>query len=33
VVAGATERLRLVTSVLVLPYRDPVLTAKPLPPN
>ena len=28
VVAGATERLRLVTSVLVLPYRDPVLTAK-----
>jgi alkanesulfonate monooxygenase SsuD/methylene tetrahydromethanopterin reductase-like flavin-dependent oxidoreductase (luciferase family) len=28
VVAGATERLRLVTSVLVLPYRNPVLTAK-----
>ena len=25
---GATERLRLVTSVLVLPYRNPVLTAK-----
>ena len=30
VVAGATERLRLVTSVLVLPYRNPVLTAKML---
>ena len=28
VVAGATEKLRLVTSVLVLPYRNPVLTAK-----
>ena len=28
VVAGATERLRLVTSVLVLPCRNPVLTAK-----
>jgi probable F420-dependent oxidoreductase len=28
VVAGATERLRLVTSVLVLPHRNPVLTAK-----
>src|SRR5271163_242991 len=28
VVAGATERLRLVTSVLVLPYRNPVVTAK-----
>ena len=28
VMAGATERLRLVTSVLVLPYRNPVLTAK-----
>src|SRR5260370_36733737 len=28
VVAGATERLRLVTSVLVLPYRNPVLSAK-----
>ena len=28
VVAGATERLRLVTSVLVLPYRNPVMTAK-----
>ena len=27
-VAGATERLRLVTSVLVLPYRNPLLTAK-----
>ena len=28
VVSGATEKLRLVTSVLVLPYRNPVLTAK-----
>jgi len=28
VVAGATEKVRLVTSVLVLPYRNPVLTAK-----
>jgi probable F420-dependent oxidoreductase len=28
VVAGATERLRLVTSVIVLPYRNPVLSAK-----
>src|SRR5215470_9134493 len=28
VVAGATEKLRLVTSVLVLPYGNPVLTAK-----
>jgi probable F420-dependent oxidoreductase len=28
VAAGATDRLRLVTSVLVLPYRNPVLTAK-----
>jgi probable F420-dependent oxidoreductase len=28
VVAGATDKLRLVTSVLVLPYRNPVLTAK-----
>ncbi len=28
VVAGATQHLRLVTSVLVLPYRNPVLTAK-----
>src|SRR3954469_341046 len=28
VVAGATERLRLVPSVLFLPYRNPVLTAK-----
>src|SRR6476469_8162845 len=28
VVAGATQKLRLVTSVLVLPYRNPVLTAK-----
>lgn len=27
-VAGATETLRLVSSVLVLPYRNPVLTAK-----
>jgi len=27
-VAGATEKLRLVSSVLVLPYRNPVLTAK-----
>ncbi len=27
-VAGRTERLRLVTSVLILPYRNPVLTAK-----
>ena len=27
-VVGATERLRLVTCVLVLPYRNPVLTAK-----
>lgn len=27
-VAGATEQVRLVTSVLVLPYRNPVLTAK-----
>jgi hypothetical protein len=26
VVAGATERPRLVTSVLVLPYRNPVPT-------
>ena len=30
VVAGASQRLRLVTSVLVLPYRNPVLTAKML---
>jgi len=29
-VAGATERLRLVTSVMILPYRNPVLTAKML---
>jgi alkanesulfonate monooxygenase SsuD/methylene tetrahydromethanopterin reductase-like flavin-dependent oxidoreductase (luciferase family) len=28
VVAGATERLWFVTSALVLPYRNPVLTAK-----
>src|SRR6202012_2650332 len=28
VVGGATDRLRLVTSLLVLPYRNPVLTAK-----
>src|SRR5215471_18123179 len=27
-VAGTTERLRLVTSVLMLPYRNPLLTAK-----
>ena len=27
-VAGATQTLRLVTSVLILPYRNPVLTAK-----
>ena len=27
-VPGTTERLRLVTSVLVLPYRNPLLTAK-----
>jgi probable F420-dependent oxidoreductase len=29
-VAGATEMLRLVTSVLILPYRNPVVTAKAL---
>jgi probable F420-dependent oxidoreductase len=29
-VAGLTERLRLVTSVMILPYRNPVLTAKML---
>ncbi len=29
-VAGATETLRLVTSVLILPYRNPVVTAKTL---
>jgi probable F420-dependent oxidoreductase len=29
-VAAITERLRLVTSVLILPYRNPVLTAKML---
>ena len=28
--AGITERLRLVTSVMILPYRNPVLTAKML---
>jgi probable F420-dependent oxidoreductase len=28
--AGITERLRLVTSVIILPYRNPVLTAKML---
>jgi hypothetical protein len=28
--AGMTERLRLVTSVMILPYRNPVLTAKML---
>ncbi len=27
-VAGATEKLRLITSVLILPHRNPVLTAK-----
>ncbi len=27
-VAGRTSRLRLITSVLILPYRNPVLTAK-----
>jgi probable F420-dependent oxidoreductase len=27
-VAGITRRLRLVTSVMILPYRNPVLTAK-----
>src|SRR6266571_4384450 len=29
-VAGATRRVRLGTSVLVLPYRNPVVTAKQL---
>jgi probable F420-dependent oxidoreductase len=29
-VAGRTRRLRLVTSVMILPYRNPVLTAKML---
>ena len=29
-VAGVTERLRLVTSVMILPYRNPVATAKTL---
>jgi probable F420-dependent oxidoreductase len=29
-VAGRTHRLRLVTSVMILPYRNPVLTAKML---
>ena len=29
-VAGKTERLRLVTSVMILPYRNPVTTAKTL---
>ncbi len=29
-VAGMTERLRLVTSVMILPYRNPVVTAKAL---
>jgi probable F420-dependent oxidoreductase len=29
-VAGKTERLRLVTSVMILPYRNPVATAKTL---
>src|SRR5260370_9582741 len=32
VVAGATEKLRLVSSVLSLPYRNPVLTAKIVAP-
>jgi hypothetical protein len=27
-IAGKTERLRLVSSVMILPYRNPVLTAK-----
>ena len=29
-IAGKTERLRLVTSVMILPYRNPVATAKSL---
>src|SRR5262245_60450042 len=29
-VAGVTKRLRLVTSVMILPYRNPVATAKTL---
>src|SRR5262249_19744377 len=29
-VAGRTRRLRLVSSVMILPYRNPVLTAKML---
>src|SRR4030095_14839877 len=29
-IAGKTERLRLVTSVMILPYRNPVFTAKTL---
>jgi len=29
-IAGLTERLRIVTSVMILPYRNPVLTAKML---
>jgi probable F420-dependent oxidoreductase len=29
-IAGKTERLRLVTSVMILPYRNPVATAKTL---
>lgn len=29
-IAGKTERLRLVTSVMILPYRNPVATAKAL---
>ena len=28
--AGVTERIRLVTSVMIIPYRNPILTAKML---
>jgi len=28
--AGITERIRLVTSVMIIPYRNPILTAKML---
>src|SRR5262249_61821973 len=31
-VAGITTRLRLVTSVMIVPYRNPVATAKALAP-